>query len=767
MQNNKRRSLSSLSGVVAMAILAGHVPADAARTTLVKDGVAQFVVVYAENSADVGEAIYAFDLPKESKTLALLLAEYVKKASGAEIKLYAEKDAPADHSGTVLHLGATERGAAFVRGKGEMEEDEFSIAFPDAQTILIAGQFQHGIEWGTYEFIERYLGVRWLFAGELGTHVPSTAQITVPQQQINDRPAYLTRAISFDNKRAELTDWSRLSRLRRRIRHGHYLGVLFHPSKFLEPNPEFYPLRGGVRARPIDPVTFVAWQPCFTAPKIVETIAPHAAQFLRGTTPRTSTLALGVNDNGGHCECERCLELDGDRKTPGGVANRSASYYRFCSQLAAEVHRQLPERRELHFGLLAYNEVSVPPEENLHPSLIPFITLDRMLWADEETRRRGHAENERWRRKASALGWYDYIYGRFYSVPRVYFHTMQDYLQYGQTNKVEHYYAEAYIPDDYREGPKYWLAMKLLWNPDLDVQAALNEWYTAAVGKEAAPYLSRYFARWETFWTSDIHGSEWFRDMKTSTYCQYSDSRYFSAIDSDMLDEQMALLRTARSKADSPLGKKRAQMWIEGLENANVVVSFRNAVETLSEPGSELSTREILVHDTFDSKDVELEQHSLGGPPSGSWSTWKSGYSKATLTTDPLNGVKGGALFIDKMADRDTPSPTGTVFMKRVPVKPDYVVRVTLKAKAEQHAAGGNFDITFRFQDDKSQWVDFMTLSKTDLFPIKSEGEWQELSAVVPVPKREKVTGVMVLLGTESTNSGRFWFDDIRIDRVE
>jgi len=195
--------------------------------------------------------------------------------------------------------------------------------------------------------------------------------------------------------------------------------VLFHPTKFLESNPEFYPLQGGGRARPIDPVTFVAWQPCFTAPKIVETMAPHVAQFFRGTRPRTSTISLGVNDNGGHCECESCLELDGDQKTPGGLANRGESYYRFCNGLAAAVHRQLPDHKELRFGLLAYSHVSVPPQQRLHRSLIPFITRDRMVWADADTRRRGHAEDERWREKANAIGWYDYIYGRHYSVPRV------------------------------------------------------------------------------------------------------------------------------------------------------------------------------------------------------------------------------------------------------------------------------------------------------------------------------------------------------------
>ncbi|HCL27897.1 MAG TPA: hypothetical protein DIC52_05630 [Candidatus Latescibacteria bacterium] len=745
----------------------GRVAPDAPAITLVEAGTARFIIVHAERSARVGEAIYAFDQPKASDVLAGLLAEYTGRVSGAEVRVFAETAAPAEYPGIVLHLGATARGAAFAETRGEMEEDEFFIAFPDPTTILITGSFQHGIEWGTYEFIERFLGVRWLFAGELGTHIPETPDITVPRQAINQKPAYLTRAISFDNGRSELTDWSRLSRLRRRIRHGHYLGVLVHPGTFLETHPEFYPVQGETRARPIDPLTFVAWQPCFTAPGIAETIAPHVARFIRAATPPTSTISLGVNDNGGHCECARCVALDGDGKTPSGLANRSESYYTFCNALAAEVHRHLPDRHELRFGLLAYSQVSVPPKAPLHPSLVPFITLDRMLWADPETRRLGHALNEQWQRQAHAIGWYDYIYGKHYSLPRVYFHTMQEYLSYGSRNDVEHYYAEAYIADDYREGPKYWLTMKLLWNPELDVETALDEWYAAAVGPQAAPYLKRYFARWERFWTAEIHASEWFQDMKESTYCQYSDTRYFAAVSRDLLDSQMGLLQATEAAASSALGRKRARMWITGLANANAIVTFRNALAALKKPGVTFTTRQVLVHDQFDGADTPLEPHRLGGLPGEGWSTWKSDYSKASLTIDAAGGYRGGALLIDKMADAQTPSPTGTVFMRRIPVRHPGLVRLTLRARAEHHAEGGRFDLTFRFQDDNSQWVDFMALTETVLFPIEREGEWQELSAVVPIPAREEITGLMVHLGTASTNSGKFWFDEIRLEGVE
>jgi hypothetical protein len=208
-------------------------------------------------------------------------------------------------------------------------------------------------------------------------------------------------------------------------------------------------------------------------------------------------------------------------------------------------------------------------------------------------------------------------------------------------------------------------------------------------------------------------------------------------------------------------------MWITGLANANAIVTFRNALAALKKPGVTFTTRQVLVHDQFDGADTPLEPHRLGGLPGEGWSTWKSDYSKASLTIDAAGGYRGGALLIDKMADAQTPSPTGTVFMRRIPVRHPGLVRLTLRARAEHHAEGGRFDLTFRFQDDNSQWVDFMALTETVLFPIEREGEWQELSAVVPIPAREEITGLMVHLGTASTNSGKFWFDEIRLEGVE
>ena len=56
--------------------------------------------------------------------------------------------------------------------------------------------FQRATVFGTYEFLERFAGVRYYFPGELGTVVPRRGRIDVPDADIEDGPAMTVRRYS-------------------------------------------------------------------------------------------------------------------------------------------------------------------------------------------------------------------------------------------------------------------------------------------------------------------------------------------------------------------------------------------------------------------------------------------------------------------------------------------------------------------------------------------------------------------------------------------
>ena len=72
-------------------------------------------------------------------------------------------------------------------------------AFPEKQLqYTIWNQYyERATLFGVYDFLERFAGVRFYFPGELGTIVPKTAAIKVPQIEIFDFPDYDFRRYSM------------------------------------------------------------------------------------------------------------------------------------------------------------------------------------------------------------------------------------------------------------------------------------------------------------------------------------------------------------------------------------------------------------------------------------------------------------------------------------------------------------------------------------------------------------------------------------------
>ena len=56
--------------------------------------------------------------------------------------------------------------------------------------------YERGTLFGVYDFLERVAGVRMYFPGELGTVVPKTDRLAIPEMSIYDRPDFTQRKVS-------------------------------------------------------------------------------------------------------------------------------------------------------------------------------------------------------------------------------------------------------------------------------------------------------------------------------------------------------------------------------------------------------------------------------------------------------------------------------------------------------------------------------------------------------------------------------------------
>ncbi len=479
------------------------------------------------------------------------LAQYVFEASGARLQVVRDDALPQDRAGALIHVGPNRFPVTEGIVPTDLDAGGFVIS-AEGQEIAIAGPADDGTEFGVYEFLERYVGVRWLLPGDDGTDVPSRKTIAVPEGRFQDQPVFFSRLLSGLRGAAQ-TRWARFNRMHGRVSFHHNLLQLFPPSRYTKSHPEFFPvLKEQARYLPKTDDDN-GWQPCFTAPGIVDEAVRNISQYFRDH-PQVASYSLGMNDSGSFCRCADCLARISGEKNYLGWVDYSDLYYDWCNRVIEGALKKHPDK---WFGCLAYFNVATPPAKGtVHPRLVPYITYDRMKWIDPELRSQGEAATRRWQQSVPSFAWYDYIYGTPYCLPRVYFHHAGDYLRMAADNGVKAHYAEIY--PNFGEGPKPYLHLRLWWNPRQDVDQLLAEWYERCVGPAAAPHLAKYYAIWERFWTQDIRQSAWFN--KTGTWLAFSSPEYLADVRVEDIVESRRLLEACIANCQTDRQRARARL---------------------------------------------------------------------------------------------------------------------------------------------------------------------------------------------------------------
>lgn len=569
----------------------------------------------------------------QTRAAAELLAQYIKESSGTELAVLPEDDPGAGAQPVTIHVGPD----AYVKGLGlgleNLDEDGFVIRGVDEKTVVIAGPTPYGTEFGVCEFLERYVGVRWLMPGADGTDVPQRKTIGIPREEVREEPVFFSRL--FSGLSGAQTTWARRNRMHGRVEFHHNLQRLIAPEKYARTHPEFFPIRGGQRYIPPDSNTH-GWQPCFSAPGLAEEAAKTICAYF-DEHPEAESYSLGVVDSSGHCECAECQAQDPKELNFIGRRDCSDRYYGWCNQV---VERVLKEHPDKWFGCLAYSEVAQAPSRvEVNPRIIPYMTYDRMKWIDPELAADGKRMTEAWQAASPVLGWYDYIYGSAYCVPRVWFHLMGDYYRYARDHGVRAMYAEAY--PNWGEGPKLYVSLKLQWNPDRDVDELLREWYVRTVGPDAAGDLADYYAEWEDFWTRRILQSKWF--TKTGQYLRFNGPEYLADVTGEDMAKSRGLLENVLKKTKTPRQKARAELLMLAFEyyeasaiayggdrraEEAAVESEADALEVLDEAARRLEMarkRQRLVAEVFPKRQELLHPIDFDRYPLLRGDTWGAG----------------------------------------------------------------------------------------------------------------------------------------------
>jgi len=368
--------------------------------------------------------------------------------------------------------------------------DEGFIIRTDGDYLVIAGGKLRGTMYGTYAFLEKYLGCRW-FSSKV-SKIPRLGEIVLGPIDDLETPSLEYRDVyytdSFD------ADWSARNKLnssfsrldeKRGSKVSYFPFVhsfdMLIPRDLYDKHPEYFPLIDGKR---VDGYV----QRCLSNPEVIRLAKERVLEWVH-EHPEAKIVSVSQNDVGNWCQCPECSALDDSEGSP------SASILNFVNEIAEEVQRHHPDKI---IDTLAYQysrkpPKSIVPRENV---IIRLCTIEccfshSLEQCNSDHNRKFKEDIEAWSRIAPKLYVWDYVTNfANYVMPFPNLYVLKPNIEFFIKHKVRGIFEEGnYSPGgngEFAELRAYVLA-KLLWNSDGDVDAIMSEFLDGYYGEASKP----------------------------------------------------------------------------------------------------------------------------------------------------------------------------------------------------------------------------------------------------------------------------------------
>ncbi len=437
-----------------------------------------------------GEPRAAIVLPAEphehETSAANELREFIARISGAELTVVeVGNDLPADVLAIRLGGAADAALESAIREQG----DSFSsfALFVDETGVNIRGLNPEGTLFGAYELLEQ-LGVRWFMPGELGMVFPESTAVDIAYQRTIQVPSM---------------DWRQLQWLR--------YSVPADYSRRLRLGGERRST--GAHGLPGNPPRGTGRQTCLSghhAPGALEAVVKSMRETLE-RNPDQKYFGMGPLDGGGYCQCDGCRELDGDSYDPlRDAPSMTDRYIWFFNRVLEELE---PDYPDVHIAWYVYAAHMFPPEHNVpNPRIMSVfapIDLDRTRGMDNPMSPDRHILRhviDGW----AAFEPNEMVYRGYYNnlaCPQFPFSQI-DRIR----NEVPALHAKGVnavrvevIFQSWASTPLTpYLAARVWWDVDTDVDALLADYYEKFFGPAAEP-MRRYFEDLESAFRDTPH----------------------------------------------------------------------------------------------------------------------------------------------------------------------------------------------------------------------------------------------------------------------
>lgn len=375
----------------------------------------------------------------------------------------------------------------------------------DGRDLIIRGEDDFATLYGACELLER-LGVRWFLPGRLGEVVPRSDTVIVPELDATQRPDFAMRWIGRDqwayrNKcNGPAGSLPRAFNIRPGIYHSQYH---FLPARqYFAEHPDWFALIDGQRCGHEDA------KPCTSNPEVIRQIAANMSALL-DADPTVDLVSLSYTDGSYYCQCPNCTALDEpDVPRDQSMSRRTLIFY---NAVAEELMKTHPEARILAGAYHVYNRPPRDPELKAHPAL-SLVLCHYTSYCNLHPVNDPHCPPNvdynqllhDWQRLIPDVYFYEYYYtDGWRNFPGPLVHAIRHDLPYYQELGCKGLYTQYGLV--WNHFLNFYIASKLLWDAQTDVDALLADLYQKFFGPAREPMARYYTALIEAIGGTDQH----------------------------------------------------------------------------------------------------------------------------------------------------------------------------------------------------------------------------------------------------------------------
>ncbi len=596
--------------------------------TIVRAGQAEAVIVVPANGKDAGAAE---------------LQKYVERVTGAKLEIIAEDKLGEFKSGARVFVGPCLATSRVVDLKGLQPEgfviktvgDDLFIAGRDTTDtgLSVAGTF-----YGVCEFLERYLGVRWLMEGPLGEVTPKRPTIEIASADIRQEPVLCMRGNSSQRVSADQSSragsWSAHQRLGSRVKisTGHaYEGWW---DRYHRQYPEIFALQpDGTRIN-----TNERERLCESNPTLWELVAREKIKELRAN-PELLAVSISENDGGPNnfCSCAACRSWDSPeiqerfKADPNLYLHQESDLisdrvYHFYNEVAKLVRKELPDRFVSGYAYSVYQTGPIRDYPDRSDNLIiGYVGFDSEEYLNDTARAAQRKDWLKWSKLTKHLFLRPNLLLQPISLPLIYVHRLAEDLRFMADHGLwGATYGGGNEGNWGTQGLDYYVLAKLLWDPGRDVDRIIDDYCRTAYGPGAGA-MKEYYRRAEDLANRIAATGKRKRDLDVRI------EKDRNKLTDPYTDTELARLQAEVDEAAGAIGsgdgaaRERVQLVATGLEYTR---KTRDLLAAAAAVRAGKGTAE-----EFKRIKAETDQYYAG--LSGSWAVRVSGDIRSCLSLTP------------------------------------------------------------------------------------------------------------------------------------